>query len=68
MQSAAELLGCLPDIACFGKLMTGGIIPLAATLATETVFNAFRGDSKVIRSYGTCDEILMFQNLLYLKS
>ncbi|PKU71047.1 bifunctional dethiobiotin synthetase/7,8-diamino-pelargonic acid aminotransferase, mitochondrial isoform X1 [Dendrobium catenatum] len=47
-ESAAELLDCLPDIACFGKLMTGGIIPLAATLATETVFNAFRGDSKLI--------------------
>lgn len=47
-ESAAELLGCLPDIACYGKLMTGGIIPLAATLVTETVFNAFRGDSKLI--------------------
>lgn len=47
-ESATELLGCLPDIACFGKLMTGGIIPLAATLATETVFDAFTGDSKLI--------------------
>lgn len=47
-ESAAELLGCLPDISCFGKLMTGGVIPLAATLATETVFNAFKGDSKLI--------------------
>ncbi|XP_020592609.1 bifunctional dethiobiotin synthetase/7,8-diamino-pelargonic acid aminotransferase, mitochondrial [Phalaenopsis equestris] len=47
-ESAAELLGCLPDIACFGKLMTGGILPLAATLATEAVFNAFGGDSKLV--------------------
>ncbi|KAK1323096.1 hypothetical protein QJS10_CPA02g01465 [Acorus calamus] len=47
-ESAAELLGCLPDIACFAKLMTGGIIPLAATLATEAVFKAFEGDSKLI--------------------
>ncbi|OVA10239.1 Aminotransferase class-III [Macleaya cordata] len=48
VESAAELLGCLPDIACFGKLMTGGIIPLSATLATDAVFNAFKGDSKLL--------------------
>lgn len=46
-QSAAELLGCSPDIACFGKLMSGGVIPLAVTLTTEPVFEVFRGDSKV---------------------
>jgi len=28
--------------------MTGGIIPLAATLATEEVFESFRSDSKVL--------------------
>ncbi|KAK9099928.1 hypothetical protein Scep_023358 [Stephania cephalantha] len=47
-ESAAEILGCLPDIACFGKLMTGGVIPLAATLATDAVYNAFKGDSKLV--------------------
>ncbi|XP_077238285.1 adenosylmethionine-8-amino-7-oxononanoate transaminase [Tasmannia lanceolata] len=47
-ESATELLGCLPDIACYGKLMTGGIVPLAATLATDAVFNAFKGDSKLM--------------------
>ena len=47
LQSAAGLLGCQPDIACFAKLMTGGIVPLAATLATDAVFDAFVGDSKV---------------------
>lgn len=46
-ESASELLCCQPDIACFAKLMTGGIIPLAATLATDAVFNAFAGDSKL---------------------
>lgn len=46
-ESAAELLCCRPDIACFAKLMTGGIIPLAATLATDAVFDAFVGDSKL---------------------
>lgn len=47
MQTAAEMLYCEPDIACFAKLMTGGIIPLAATLASEATFEAFTGDSKV---------------------
>ncbi|KDP22928.1 hypothetical protein JCGZ_01765 [Jatropha curcas] len=46
-ESAAKLLGCIPDIACYAKLMTGGLIPLAATLATEEVFNSFIGDSKL---------------------
>lgn len=48
LQSAAELLCCFPDIACFGKLLTGGTVPLAATLATSAVFDSFIGDSKVI--------------------
>ncbi|KAG1326932.1 bifunctional dethiobiotin synthetase/7,8-diamino-pelargonic acid aminotransferase, mitochondrial [Cocos nucifera] len=47
-ESAAELLGCVPDVACFGKLMSGGIIPLAVTLTTESVFEAFKGDSKLM--------------------
>ncbi|XP_021304673.1 bifunctional dethiobiotin synthetase/7,8-diamino-pelargonic acid aminotransferase, mitochondrial isoform X2 [Sorghum bicolor] len=47
VESASELLGCLPDIACYAKLMTGGIVPLAATLATEEVFESFEGDSKL---------------------
>lgn len=31
--------------------MTGGIIPLAATLASDAVFEAFTGDSKVINFF-----------------
>nr|GME13234.1 bifunctional dethiobiotin synthetase/7,8-diamino-pelargonic acid aminotransferase, mitochondrial [Ipomoea batatas] len=46
-ESAAELLSCQPDIACYAKLMTGGVIPLAVTLASEAVFEAFFGDSKL---------------------
>ncbi|KAG5006694.1 hypothetical protein JHK82_024631 [Glycine max] len=41
-----ELIHCVPDIACFGKLMTGEIIPLAVTLATNAIFDSFIGDSK----------------------
>lgn len=47
LQSAAELLGCSPDVACFAKLMTGGVLPLAVTLTTEAVFEVFKGGSKV---------------------
>ncbi|KAL8223013.1 hypothetical protein R6Q57_020412 [Mikania cordata] len=47
VESAAQLIFCQPDIACFAKLMTGGMIPLAATLATNDVFESFVGDSKL---------------------
>lgn len=46
-ETAAELLHCVPDIACFAKLMTGGLIPLSATLASNSVFESFLGDSKL---------------------
>ncbi|CAD7699109.1 unnamed protein product [Ostreobium quekettii] len=42
----ASLLGMSPDIACYAKLLTGGVVPLAATLSTEEVFEAFAGPSK----------------------
>lgn len=45
--TAAGLLGVQPDIACYAKLLTGGTVPLAATLTTEAVFKAFKGDSKL---------------------
>ncbi|MDQ3873404.1 MAG: adenosylmethionine--8-amino-7-oxononanoate transaminase [Thermoproteota archaeon] len=35
--------GSQPDLVCFGKALTGGYFPLAVTLATERVFNAFTG-------------------------
>ncbi|XP_058755047.1 bifunctional dethiobiotin synthetase/7,8-diamino-pelargonic acid aminotransferase, mitochondrial [Vicia villosa] len=47
VETAVDLIHCEPDIACFGKLMTGGMIPLAATLATDGVFDSFLGDSKL---------------------
>jgi dethiobiotin synthetase/adenosylmethionine--8-amino-7-oxononanoate aminotransferase len=44
--SASQLLGVEPDVACYAKLLTGGTVPLAATLASEDVFDAFRGAEK----------------------
>ena len=45
--SGAQLLGDTPDIATYAKLMTAGAVPMAATLATRAVFDAFKGPSKV---------------------
>lgn len=37
--------GVVPDLLVVGKALTGGTLPLAATLATGPVFEAFLGDS-----------------------
>jgi adenosylmethionine-8-amino-7-oxononanoate aminotransferase len=34
----------IPDFLCLAKGLTGGYVPLAATLTTERVFNGFLGD------------------------
>jgi len=44
--STAQALGVYPDIAVYAKMLTGGLTPLAATLATEDVFNAFLSENK----------------------
>ncbi|KAK9811108.1 hypothetical protein WJX73_003299 [Symbiochloris irregularis] len=45
--SAASLLHVQPDIACYAKLLTGGMLPLSATLASAAVFDAFSGATKL---------------------
>jgi dethiobiotin synthetase/adenosylmethionine--8-amino-7-oxononanoate aminotransferase len=44
--TAARLLGVKPDISCFSKTLTGGVLPLSVTLATEETFDAFKGENK----------------------
>ena len=39
---ACELARIAPDVLCLGKGLTGGMLPLAATLTTEELFDAFR--------------------------
>jgi adenosylmethionine-8-amino-7-oxononanoate aminotransferase len=40
---ACEHAGVAPDMLCLGKGLSGGYLPLAATLATEEIFSAFLG-------------------------
>lgn len=40
---AVEQEGVSPDFLCLAKSLTGGYLPLAATLTTEKVYNAFLG-------------------------
>ncbi|MGD2133128.1 MAG: adenosylmethionine--8-amino-7-oxononanoate transaminase [Maricaulaceae bacterium] len=42
---AAEAAGMTPDIMTLSKALTGGVAPLAATIATRDVFAAFWDDS-----------------------
>lgn len=44
--SSAKLLGVHPDISVHAKLLTGGLIPLAATVASESIFRCFESDNK----------------------
>ena len=41
---ACEEAGVLPDIVCLSKALTGGTLPLAATVARRHVFEAFLAD------------------------
>ena len=40
---ACEQEGVTPDLLCLAKGLTGGYLPLAATLATERIYEAFLG-------------------------
>lgn len=46
MESTSSLLGVYPDISVNAKILTGGLIPLAVTLASDSIFQAFWGDNK----------------------
>lgn len=45
-QRAGNLLGVNPDISVHAKVLTGGVVPLATTLASSQVFDAFVSDNK----------------------
>jgi adenosylmethionine---8-amino-7-oxononanoate aminotransferase len=49
---AAEHAGVAPDLMCTAKGFSGGMLPMAATLATERIFEGFLGDPERAFYYG----------------
>jgi adenosylmethionine---8-amino-7-oxononanoate aminotransferase len=48
---ACEHENVSPDILCLGKGITGGYLPLAATVTTEEIFSAFLGEYKEFKTF-----------------
>jgi adenosylmethionine-8-amino-7-oxononanoate aminotransferase len=48
---ACEHEGVVPDLLALAKGLTGGYLPLAATLATETIFQAFLGEYHEFKTF-----------------
>ncbi len=48
---ACEHEGVAPDFLCLAKGLTGGYLPLAATLTTERVYEGFLGEFEELRAF-----------------
>lgn len=48
---ACEIEGVEPDIMCLAKGITGGYLPLAATLTTQRIFDAFLGRPEEFKTF-----------------
>ncbi len=48
---ACEHEGVAPDLLCLAKGLTGGYLPLAATLATERIYEGFLGTPEEYRTF-----------------
>jgi adenosylmethionine-8-amino-7-oxononanoate aminotransferase len=48
---ACEHEGVAPDLMCLGKGLTGGYLPMAATLATTEIYEAFLGDYAELKTF-----------------
>lgn len=49
---AAEHAGVRPDLLCTAKAFSGGMLPMAATLASERIYQGFLGDAARAFYYG----------------
>lgn len=49
---ACEQAGITPDLLCLSKGLTAGSLPFAVTMATEELFDAFRGERSRMFHYG----------------
>ncbi len=48
---ACEHEGITPDLLCVAKGITGGYLPLSATLATEEIYSAFLGEYDAFKAF-----------------
>jgi adenosylmethionine-8-amino-7-oxononanoate aminotransferase len=48
---ACEHENVVPDVMCLSKGITGGYIPLAVTLTTDEIYNAFLGEFKDLKTF-----------------
>ena len=48
---ACQSEGVVPDLLCLGKSLTGGYLPLSATIATPEIYRAFLGTTASGRSF-----------------
>lgn len=48
---ACEQEGVAPDLLCLAKGLTGGYLPMAATLATDEIYSAFQGTFAASRTF-----------------
>lgn len=46
LESCSALLGAYPDISVNAKMLTGGLMPLAVTMASDSIFQAFMSEDK----------------------
>lgn len=44
--TGASVLGVKPDVSCHAKILTGGLLPLAVTLASKKIFECFLAPEK----------------------
>ena len=48
---ACEHEGVVPDFLCLSKGLTGGYLPLAATLTTESIYEGFLGEHEEMKTF-----------------
>jgi adenosylmethionine-8-amino-7-oxononanoate aminotransferase len=49
---ACDHAGVVPDLLCTAKGLSGGVLPFAATLATDRIYDGFRGDKSRALMHG----------------
>jgi adenosylmethionine-8-amino-7-oxononanoate aminotransferase len=49
---ACDHAGITPDLLCTAKGLSGGVLPFAATLATDRIYDGFRGDKSRALMHG----------------